>query len=693
MTWNLPSPLRAGLIGLLALLATWRTPEAHAAVPPALAVQGVLRSAGGQPAPDGDYGLTFQLYAAQTGGTAVWKDGPLMVAVQGGQFALTLGQNQPLSAAMLAGLSQAWLGITVGTGDELPRRPLQSVAFSLRASVAEGVDCSGCIGVGQLDPAVLQPYAKSADLAPLAKSADLAAYAKLEDLNAYAKIATLAAVAGSGSYSDLVGKPVLAPVATSGVYQDLEGLPKLAKVGTACGSGLVVRGILGDGSLDCVSAAITAANLPSDGLAKVSNGLLLNQFSEVTVSGKTPLDLADKALTSDAINVADYGAVGGLSVSVDLANSDISKLRLVLKDPQGASYTLYDQGGSGAALKTSWPTPSAPIAGDLGLWQGANPKGVWTLEVIDLAGVEGKTDGKLNSWSIAVTALSTKKVAVTGALQFFGAAQPPVPCNASHFGASYANTVDKALYFCNGSDWFPFFTSLPGSKDNPALSCKDLLAKAPATKDGAYWINPDATTPYQVWCDMTSDGGGWTLAMRFKADGKLGYGSALWTNKTLFNDDGTGSVVPTLDVNAKLGSFNNVVGTTVRGCKGAAGPCVSQSMGGNKTLSTLFGENFKNGGQSRGTFTSIWGDDGSQPHCNVAGINNGPGYGGAGSYSGARLGLVGNNENDCNTTDSAWGVGVYGCSDTAAKSCGSGAAFWQNGSCGLSCAQGTLWVR
>ena len=65
-----------------------------------------------------------------------------------------------------------------------------------------------------------------------------------------------------------------------------------------------------------------------------------------------------------------------------------------------------------------------------------------------------------------------------------------------------------------------------GEVDGECLhdTCKELNEQYPQLGSGPYWIDPDGEgghDPFQAWCDMETDGGGWTLMARYTSNLEL----------------------------------------------------------------------------------------------------------------------------------------------------------------------------
>jgi hypothetical protein len=119
--------------------------------PSTIAYQGRLADANGNPL-TGTYNMIFRLYAVPTGGAPLWEEqwtGSNGVRVSDGLFNVMLGSLHAIDQSVIAGHDQLWLGITVGTDDEMtPRVQLGSVPWAMGTrTLLDGTESLGSLAV------------------------------------------------------------------------------------------------------------------------------------------------------------------------------------------------------------------------------------------------------------------------------------------------------------------------------------------------------------------------------------------------------------------------------------------------------------------------------------------------------------------------------------------------------------------
>jgi cysteine-rich repeat protein len=187
-------------------------------------------------------------------------------------------------------------------------------------------------------------------------------------------------------------------------------------------------------------------------------------------------------------------------------------------------------------------------------------------------------------------------------------------------------------------------------------TCKVLHESNPEAPSGVYSIDPDGMgggAPFDAYCDMVTEGGGWTLAL--KADGTkatFNYNSTFWTNNLLHQPN-----FPALDRNeAKLQSWNSVAFTEMLvGMEQPIGNMGELNLKYLKltidrpSLFALFSPGaYVATNAGRNAWKALITNSSLQANCNREGFNNAPR---------TRLGIFSNQENDCNTPDSYIGIG------------------------------------
>jgi hypothetical protein len=119
--------------------AGWSAAEANAMVPRLIKFSGTLLDAQGKPIATGPVGVTFALYAEQTGGASLWLETQNVRPDENGYYSVLLGSETATGVPMeLFATGEArWLGIQVERQPEQPRVLLVSVPYALKAGDAQ----------------------------------------------------------------------------------------------------------------------------------------------------------------------------------------------------------------------------------------------------------------------------------------------------------------------------------------------------------------------------------------------------------------------------------------------------------------------------------------------------------------------------------------------------------------------------
>ena len=262
-------------------------------------------------------------------------------------------------------------------------------------------------------------------------------------------------------------------------------------------------------------------------------------------------------------------------------------------------------------------------------------------------------------------------------------------------GYTRFNTTDNKIEIYTGAEWKQYdpgsgqgiatVNQIGKSSGDAASSAAAILAANPNAPDGVYWLN-HGTGAYQTWCMM--DAGGYHLVAKINntpadTSNPWSYSGARWNQQNTTNESdcqnlnngdalNRGYYGYTLTTGFLMGMENAYNWLHADGNRNIArsGVTARQAFNTRQDLSQPNREDFLQWMMSVGVHRNNWDN---QPHCNRVGF-----YRSDSNATGMRFGITMNNENECNSNDSAIGFGCYtnGQNTSGDRNCAAGGFRW-----------------